>query len=284
MRGGSRWRTASCLTHDAPDLDVAGQNERFHQHRLRCTGRAGRHRPAGGATVCPSRVGSFDLPDVALAWRETPASGELPVVALHGMCSTSAIWDGVAARLAEVGRSTIALDEATAKAPGQARTPARRCETTCSLSWTTAGWLRSMVSGQVDMAGAWYVRTIDSQSKGKDVIGIMPLSGAPGEREMCGTNSRVHSAADFKGKTPGVTALGSGTDELTQTHSAAEISSPTGSCRPVVPRRFTRWRRPSASTSPGSRSSIPSRTSTRWMAALNKEGLTAVTTPAGADG
>ena len=33
---------------------------------------------------------------------------------------------------------------------------------------------------------------------------------------MCGTNSGVHSAADFKGKTLGVTDLGSGTDALTQ--------------------------------------------------------------------
>jgi sulfonate transport system substrate-binding protein len=74
----------------------------------------------------------------------------------------------------------------------------------------------AMASGQVDMAGAWYIHTIDFQSKGKDVIDVVQLSGAPGEREMCGTNSGVHSAADFKGKTLGVTDLGSGTDELTQ--------------------------------------------------------------------
>lgn len=74
----------------------------------------------------------------------------------------------------------------------------------------------AMASGQVDMAGAWYVHTVDFQAKGKDVINLVQLSGAPGEREMCGTNSGVHSAADFKGKTMGVTDLGSGTDELTQ--------------------------------------------------------------------
>ncbi|MGH3498413.1 MAG: ABC transporter substrate-binding protein [Nocardioidaceae bacterium] len=74
----------------------------------------------------------------------------------------------------------------------------------------------AMASGQVDMAGAWYIHTIDFQAKGKDVINLVQLSGAPGEREMCGTNSGVHSAADFKGKTLGVTDLGSGTDELTQ--------------------------------------------------------------------
>ena len=74
----------------------------------------------------------------------------------------------------------------------------------------------AMASGQVDMAGAWYIHTIDFQSKGKQVEDIVQLSGAPGEREMCGNDSGVHSAADFKGKTLGVTDLGSGTDELTQ--------------------------------------------------------------------
>jgi NitT/TauT family transport system substrate-binding protein len=74
----------------------------------------------------------------------------------------------------------------------------------------------AMASGQVDMAGAWYIHTIDFQSKGKAVEDVVQLSGAPGEREMCGTDSGVHSAADFGGKTLGVTDLGSGTDELTQ--------------------------------------------------------------------
>ncbi|MCW7946064.1 ABC transporter substrate-binding protein [Streptomyces hygroscopicus] len=74
----------------------------------------------------------------------------------------------------------------------------------------------AMASGQVDMAGAWYNHTIDFQTKGKAVEDVVQLSGAPGEREMCATKSGVHSAADFKGKTLGVTDLGSGTDTLTQ--------------------------------------------------------------------
>ncbi|WP_427018197.1 ABC transporter substrate-binding protein [Pseudarthrobacter sp. P1] len=74
----------------------------------------------------------------------------------------------------------------------------------------------AMASGQVDMTGAWYIHTVDFQSKGKNVINLVQLSGAPGERLMCATNSGVHSAADLKGKTVGVTDLGSGTDELTQ--------------------------------------------------------------------
>lgn len=74
----------------------------------------------------------------------------------------------------------------------------------------------AMASGQVDLAGAWYIHTVDFQSKGKDVVNLVQLSGAPGEREMCSAKSGVTSAADFKGKTLGVTDLGSGTDELTQ--------------------------------------------------------------------
>jgi NitT/TauT family transport system substrate-binding protein len=74
----------------------------------------------------------------------------------------------------------------------------------------------AMASGQVDLAGAWYIHTVDFQSKGKDVVNLVQLSGAPGERIMCSPKSGVKSAADFKGKTLGVTDLGSGTDELTQ--------------------------------------------------------------------
>ena len=74
----------------------------------------------------------------------------------------------------------------------------------------------AMASGQVDMAGAWYIHTIDFQAKGKDIINLVQLSGAPGERVMCSPASGVKSGADFKGKSMGVTDLGSGTDSLTQ--------------------------------------------------------------------
>jgi NitT/TauT family transport system substrate-binding protein len=74
----------------------------------------------------------------------------------------------------------------------------------------------AMASGTVDFAGAWYIHTIDFQSKGKDVVNVVQLSGAPGERLMCTPQSGVHSGADIKGKKMGVTDLGSGTDELTQ--------------------------------------------------------------------
>lgn len=73
----------------------------------------------------------------------------------------------------------------------------------------------AMVSGQVDMAGAWYVHAIDFQMAGKPVVDVVQLSGAPGEREMCATGSNVKSPADWAGKAVGVTDLGSGTDDLT---------------------------------------------------------------------
>lgn len=72
----------------------------------------------------------------------------------------------------------------------------------------------AVVSGQVDMAGAWYVHTIDFQQKGKDVINIIQLAVAPGERIMCATGSNIKSPADWKGKSVGVTDIGSGTDDL----------------------------------------------------------------------
>jgi NitT/TauT family transport system substrate-binding protein len=72
----------------------------------------------------------------------------------------------------------------------------------------------AVVSGQVDMAGAWYVHAIDFQQHGKDVLGIVQLGNAPGERIMCKTGSNVKSPADWKGKAVGVTDIGSGTDDL----------------------------------------------------------------------
>jgi NitT/TauT family transport system substrate-binding protein len=73
----------------------------------------------------------------------------------------------------------------------------------------------AMASGQVDMAGAWYVHTIDFKAKGKNVVDVVQLSGAPGEREMCTKGSGVTTPAQWKGKTVGVTDIGSGTDNLT---------------------------------------------------------------------
>src|SRR5215472_13964213 len=73
----------------------------------------------------------------------------------------------------------------------------------------------AMASGQVDLAGAWYVHTIDFQLAGVNVEDVVQLSGAPGEREMCAKGSGVTSPANWRGKSVGVTDLGSGTDDLT---------------------------------------------------------------------
>ncbi len=72
----------------------------------------------------------------------------------------------------------------------------------------------AMISGQVNAAGAWYVHTIDFQQKGKDVINLIQLAVAPGERIMCAKGSNVKSPTDWKGKSVGVTDIGSGTDDL----------------------------------------------------------------------
>ncbi len=74
----------------------------------------------------------------------------------------------------------------------------------------------AMVSGQVDMAGAWYIHAPEFQVAGKAVEDVVNLGVAPGEREMCGKSSGIHSWSQVKGKTLGVTDLGSGTDGLTK--------------------------------------------------------------------
>jgi NitT/TauT family transport system substrate-binding protein len=74
----------------------------------------------------------------------------------------------------------------------------------------------AMASGQVNMAGAWYVHTINFQLQGKSVVDVAQLSGSPGERIMCATGTHITSPAQWKGQSIGVTDLGSGTDQLTQ--------------------------------------------------------------------
>ena len=74
----------------------------------------------------------------------------------------------------------------------------------------------AMASGQVDLAGAWYVHTINFQLQGKSVVDVAQLSGSPGERIMCATGTHITSPTQWKGQSIGVTDLGSGTDQLTQ--------------------------------------------------------------------
>ena len=72
----------------------------------------------------------------------------------------------------------------------------------------------AMASGQVNMAGAWYLHTIEFQAKGKAVEDVVNLGVAPGERIMCAKGTSFTSPAQWKGKNIGVTDLGSGTDNL----------------------------------------------------------------------
>jgi NitT/TauT family transport system substrate-binding protein len=74
----------------------------------------------------------------------------------------------------------------------------------------------AMINGSVDMAGAWYIHTAEFQTKGKSVIDLINLGGAPGEREMCSYGSGISAPSQWKHKTLGVTDLGSGTDGLTK--------------------------------------------------------------------
>ena len=85
----------------------------------------------------------------------------------------------------------------------------------------------ALLSGQVDMAGAWYNHTIELQEKGKNILDVIQLSVAPGERIMCAKGSDVKQPTDWKGKAVGVTDLGSGTDALVSYVSARAGMAPT---------------------------------------------------------
>jgi NitT/TauT family transport system substrate-binding protein len=84
----------------------------------------------------------------------------------------------------------------------------------------------AVASGQVDMAGAWYVHTIDFQAKGKSVEDVVNLGVAPGERVMCAKGTNITSPSQWKDKNIGVTDLGSGTDELVR-YMAAQVGMTT---------------------------------------------------------
>ncbi len=75
-----------------------------------------------------------------------------------------------------------------------------------------------LLAGAVQGVVGFYDHTIDLQAKGKSITSIVQLSQAPGEVEMLSSKDAgtVKSPADLKGKTLGVTGLGSSTDFLTQ--------------------------------------------------------------------
>ncbi|TAN10864.1 MAG: ABC transporter substrate-binding protein [Burkholderiaceae bacterium] len=75
-----------------------------------------------------------------------------------------------------------------------------------------------LIAGAVQGVVGFYDHTIDLQSKGKNVEAIAVFGKVPGEVEMVSTKAAptFKSMADAKGKTLGVTGLGSSTDFLTR--------------------------------------------------------------------
>ncbi|WP_105531044.1 ABC transporter substrate-binding protein [Solimicrobium silvestre] len=75
-----------------------------------------------------------------------------------------------------------------------------------------------MLSGAAQGVVGFYDHTIDLQARGKQVQSVVQFSQAPGEAILVSKTASAHikSPADFKGKTLGVTGLGSSTNFLTQ--------------------------------------------------------------------
>lgn len=74
-----------------------------------------------------------------------------------------------------------------------------------------------MLAGAVDGVVGFYDHCIDLQSKGKEAESVVQFAKVPGEAELVSSKdaATIKSPADFKGKTLGVTGLGSSTNFLT---------------------------------------------------------------------
>ncbi|AYR25594.1 ABC transporter substrate-binding protein [Herbaspirillum rubrisubalbicans] len=93
-----------------------------------------------------------------------------------------------------------------------------------------------LLAGAVQAVVGFYDHAIDLQTKGKEITAITILGQVPGEVELVSSKSAPHfqSMADAKGKTLGVTGLGSSTNFLTQYLAARQgISSKQFSVLPV---------------------------------------------------
>jgi len=75
-----------------------------------------------------------------------------------------------------------------------------------------------LLVGAVQGVVGFYDHTLDLQAKGKIVESVVQFSQAPGEVELVSSKvaDKIKSPADFKGKTLGVTGLGSSTHFLSQ--------------------------------------------------------------------
>ena len=85
-----------------------------------------------------------------------------------------------------------------------------------------------LLAGAVQGVVGFYDHCVDLQTKGKIVESVVQFSQAPGEVEMVSTkHPEIKSMADVKGKTLGVTGLGSSTSFLTQ-YLAVKAGVPVG--------------------------------------------------------
>ncbi len=75
----------------------------------------------------------------------------------------------------------------------------------------------AMIAGEVAGVVGFYDHTIDLQGKGKFTESVVQFGQVPGEVELVSSKlaDKVHSFADLKGKSLGVTGLGSSTNFLT---------------------------------------------------------------------
>lgn len=75
-----------------------------------------------------------------------------------------------------------------------------------------------MIAGAVQGVVGFYDHTIDLQSEGTEVESLVQFTTVPGEVELVTTPhaTEIKTPADFKGRSLGVTGLGSSTDFLTQ--------------------------------------------------------------------
>ena len=80
-----------------------------------------------------------------------------------------------------------------------------------------------MLAGAVQGVVGFYDHTIDLQAKGKSAMSVVQFSQAPGEVVLVSSKLAdvIKSPADFKGRTLGVTGLGSSTNFLMQYLAAA---------------------------------------------------------------
>ena len=74
-----------------------------------------------------------------------------------------------------------------------------------------------MIAGQVDAVVGFYDHNIDLRAKGKSTEEVAQLLQVPGEVELCRSDEpNITSPADWKGKSLGITDVGSSTDFLTK--------------------------------------------------------------------